>query len=177
MTFCWPPRSKRICGRCLGGSVECLERAIHTCDALKGALDQEIVRAQGERTLLRKFDVEGLLKRATLRGEFNAEILALEQTLARHLKDAGEQLGLPEVTLASLRGKEPEVTDRLSGTLDEIRALAGALSELDTLNKRLAQRATTYVRGYLNAVMPAPSLYDRHGAAPALVGSTFSGSA
>jgi hypothetical protein len=154
-----------------------LDRAIATSRSLKEALDGEVVRAQGERVLLRKFDVEGLLARATMRGEFNASVVSLEQELALHLREAGRVLGLEEVTLATLAQKAPRETSALSAILAEVRALAGALAELDELNRRLAQRATACVRGYLNAVSSDPAGYDRRGSAPSVAGSTFSGRA
>ncbi len=154
-----------------------IERAIATSQRLKAALDAEVVRAQGERILLRKFDVEGLLARATMRGEFNAEVLRLEQQLAQHLKDAGSELGLSEVTLETLARKAPAETAILREALAEVRALAGALSELDDLNRRLAQRATACVRGYLSAVTGSSAGYDKRGTAPAVTASTFSGRA
>src|SRR5262245_15784764 len=110
-----------------------LERAIATCHQLKAALDAEVGRAQGERVLLRTFDVEGLLARATLRGEFNGQVLRFEQELANQLREAGQALGLQEVTLETLASKAPEPAAQLSDALAEVRALAGALSELDEL--------------------------------------------
>lgn len=157
--------------------MKSLERAIATSQTLKEALDGEVARAQGERVLLRKFDVEGLLARATLRGEFNAQVVNLEQTLADDLREAGRDLGLHEVTLGTLAARAPVQTAALSEVLGEVRALAGALTELDELNRRLAQRATACVRGYLSAVTGDPKGYDRHGSAPAVAGSTFSGRA
>ncbi len=154
-----------------------LDRAIATSSRLKEALDNEVVEARQERVLLRKFDVEGLLARATKRGEFNAHVLKLEQELADHLRVVGQDLGLTEVSLASLAAKRPVEGGRLSSILGDVRALAGALAELDELNRRLAQRATACVRGYLGAVTAQPAGYDRHGGAPKVTASTFSGRA
>ncbi len=60
----------------------------------------------------------------------------------------------------------------MSGTLGEIRALSGALRELDVFNRTLCERALACVRGYVNAVRPTPTAYDRRGARPKAAAAT-----
>jgi hypothetical protein len=51
----------------------------------------------------------------------------------------------------------------LAHILAEVRALAGALQEIDRLNLALAGRALACVRGYVEALQPKPRAYDRRG--------------
>ncbi len=156
--------------------MESFERAFSLARELKAALDAEVTRAQGERVLIRNFDVQGLFKRAAMRGDFNSDLLRLQGALGKALEVVGEELELPEVSLESLGRAVPTEARRLSALLAEVRALACALGELDDLNRRLALRASACVRGYLNTVAP-PATYDRRGAAPAMPTTTFSGRA
>jgi hypothetical protein len=158
--------------------MEELERAITTTETLRAALEAEVGRARHERVLIRTFDVQGLLERATARGELNALVAALERDLAGHLAGAGRALGLEEVTLEALAARAPEPAARLAASLAEVRSCAAALAELDDLNRSLTQKALACVRGYLNAVMPVASAYDRRGAGTtAAEGTTYSGRA
>jgi hypothetical protein len=133
-----------------------LALALDTATKLRDALAAEVEAARGERRLLRTLDSAALLDRATARATFLAESRRLEGELARELGRAAPAGGGP-----------------LADVLGEIRALAGALSEIDRLNLALASRALACVRGYVEAVAPAPNAYDRRGAraasaAPAL---------
>jgi hypothetical protein len=151
-----------------------LERAIEIGAGLKAALEAEVVRAQGERVLVRQFDVDGLFKRATQREAFNAEVVRLQQALATELREIARYHGLEQVTLESLGALAPEPAGRLSAVLAEVRALAGALAELDDLNRKLAHRASACVKGYLQALSIRTSGYDRRGAVAPAASSTFS---
>jgi hypothetical protein len=158
--------------------MEQLARAIATTQKLQAALEAEVERAQGERHLIRRFDVPGLLASAQKRGEFNVHLAGLEKALQGELATVGEELGITEVTLEALRAHAPEATGRLSLALSEVRARAAALRELDDLNRKLAQRASACVRGYLGAVLPAaPSAYDRRGEVARPGATTFHGRA
>jgi hypothetical protein len=143
-----------------------LEHAVATAAGLRDVLAREVESAREERRLLRKLDVSGLFSRAAQRGAFLAEAQRLEGELAGHLARAAATLGLRQVTLDGLRDAAPEEGGRLSAVLGDVRALAGSLSELDRLNHALASRALASVRGYVHALAPAPSAYDRRGGRP-----------
>jgi hypothetical protein len=67
-------------------------------------------------------------------------------------------LGLSDLRALPAREGRP-----LAEALAEVRALASALHELDALNRLLSERALLCVRGYLDAVAPPVSAYDRYG--------------
>jgi hypothetical protein len=141
-----------------------LEEALATAHELRRALESEVERARRERELLRSLDSDRLFASAAARAAFNAEVARLESTLAAALGRAAGSLGLTEVTLSRLSALAPVEAARLSAVLADIRALAGALAELDRLNLILAGRALACVQGYLTALNPTPSAYDRRGA-------------
>jgi hypothetical protein len=141
-----------------------LEEALATAHQLRRALESEVERARRERELLRSLDSDRLFASAAARAGFNAEVAHLESTLAAALGRAAGSLGLTEVTLSRLTALAPAEAARLSAALADIRALAGALAELDRLNLILAGRALACVQGYLTALNPTPSAYDRRGA-------------
>jgi flagellar FlgN protein len=148
-----------------------LENALETAGRLRDALAVEVESARRERQLLRSLDAAALFARASQRGAFLADVARLERELAAHLGAAAKALGLEEITLDRLRLRVPAEGTRLAHTLAEVRALAGALQEVDRLNLDLAARALACVRGYVEAVRPTPRAYDRRGAraaAPAL---------
>jgi hypothetical protein len=141
-----------------------LELAAATAAKLRDALAAEVESARGERRLLRGLDSAALLARATARAAFLAEAQRLERETAAHLTRASQALGLREVTLDAIARAAPVEGGLLARTLGEVRALAGALSEIDRLNLALASRAIACVRGYVEAVSPTPRAYDRRGA-------------
>ena len=140
------------------------EEALATALELCRALEAEVERARREREVLRTLDSERLFASAAARAAFNAEVARLESDLASALARAAGALGLSEVSLQRLAVRAPEAAASLSKVLADIRALAGALAELDRLNLMLAGRALACVQGYLTALNPAPSAYDRRGA-------------
>lgn len=140
-----------------------LERAIGTTEEIRDALAAEITVARDERVLIRNMDVDGLLKRAGKRNEFNVRTAGLQQRLASELGAVAQEFGMTEVTLDGLKMHAPVEGQRMSSTLAEVRALAAALSELDGLNKMLGQRALSYVRAHISVLSPRPSAYDRRG--------------
>jgi hypothetical protein len=71
------------------------------------------------------------------------------------------------VTLARFALAAPEPGARLARVLADVRALAGALREIDGLNAALARRALATVRGYVDALSPEPRAYGRAGSRPA----------
>jgi hypothetical protein len=141
-----------------------LEPAAAAALRLRDALAAEVEEARSERQLLRHLDSAGLFARAARRSQFLAESARLERALAAALARAAGALGLPEVTIARLERAAPAEARQVSAALGEIRALAGALRELDLLNASLAQRALACVRGYVEALAPAPRAYERGGA-------------
>jgi len=149
-----------------------LESAVGAAVRLREGLAREVEAARGERILLRKLDSQALLTRAAERAHFLARTADLERELAAALSGAAADLGLGQVTVAALTRASPRLGAQLSEVLGQIRALAGALHELDQLNASLAQRALSCVRGYVEALAPTPRAYDRGGlraAARALV--------
>ncbi len=145
-----------------------LENALETAGRLRDALSAEVESARRERHLLRALDASGLFARAAQRSQFLAEVARLERELAASLSRGASALGLSEVTLDALCARAPASGERLASTLSEVRSLAGALQEIDRLNLQLAGRALACVRGYVEAVQPAPRAYDRRGTRPAV---------
>jgi len=149
-----------------------LENALEKAGDLRDALAAEVENARRERLLLRGLDVAGLFARAAQRGAFLAEVARIERELAIALSRATGTLGLTEVTIERLRAVAPREGEALARILSDVRALAGALQEIDRLNLQLAGRALACVRGYVEALRPTPRAYDRRGArtstAPAL---------
>ncbi|HVP68878.1 MAG TPA: flagellar export chaperone FlgN [Anaeromyxobacteraceae bacterium] len=140
-----------------------LDEAVRAASELRDALSAEVEEAQQEGALLRALDAPALMRRATARAEFNQRIERLDGTLKRTLAATAAKLGLAEVTIAGLAARDPAGARALSRSLAEIRALASAMAELDRLNQFLAQRALRVVRGYVEALAPAPRAYDRMG--------------
>lgn len=144
--------------------------AVEISRKIRDALAVEVERARGERTLIRKMDSDGLMRRAALRAEFTAATASLQRELADALAVVGRALALPEITLAAIREKAPREGAELDRALAEVRALASALSELDNLNRLLGQRVMSYVRAHLAILAPKSSAYDRRGEAAAAAG-------
>jgi len=140
-----------------------LEQAVATAGQLRDLLEGEVEGARAERHLLRSLDASGLFARAAQRGAFLCEVARLERELAVALARAADALGLEQVTLERLRLRSPRLGQALSKILSEVRALAGALQEIDQLNLQLAGRALACVRGYVDAVQPTARAYDRRG--------------
>ena len=143
-----------------------LEQALATAGQLRDLLGIEVESARAERHLLRSLDAPGLFARAAQRGEFLCEVARLERGIATALARAAHALGLEQVTLERLRLRSPREGQALASVLSDVRALAGALQEIDRLNLQLAGRALACVRGYVDAVQPTPRAYDRRGARP-----------
>jgi hypothetical protein len=144
-----------------------LAAAIAAAGRLRDLLSAEVEGARGERRLLRTLDSAALFARAQSRAAFLAETQRVERELADGLVVAARALGIQEVTLQRLEAAAPRDGGALARALSEVRALAGALQEIDALNRSLAERALSCVRGYVDAVAPAPQAYDRRGARPA----------
>ena len=141
-----------------------LGNALEKAGDLRDALATEVENARRERLLLRDLDAGGLFARAAQRGAFLAEAARIQRELAVSISRAAGTLGPTEVTLERLRKDSPRQGEALSRIFSDIRALAGALQEIDKLNLQLAGRALACVRGYVEALRPAPRAYDRRGA-------------
>lgn len=145
-----------------------LENAIAITNLIRDALRAEVERARAERGLIRAMDVDGLLRRAAARAEWNTVVNQRQAQLSSELGLAARVYGLTEVTIEGLRGVAPAATERLAQSFAEVRALAAALAELDDLNRALGQRALSFVRAYLSALSPRPAAYDRRGLSAAV---------
>jgi len=143
--------------------METLKRAIEVTERMREALAGEVGRAREQRLLIRKLDSEKLFQRAQARAQFNATLVDLEAHLAHELTTAGQTLGMPEVSIETLRARIPAEARRLADSFAQVRALAAALQELDALNRQLAARALSCVRGYVNALVGPANAYDRRG--------------
>ncbi|HXU83286.1 MAG TPA: flagellar export chaperone FlgN [Polyangia bacterium] len=143
--------------------METLNRAIEITERMRDALAAEVARAREQRLLIRKLDSAKLFERAQLRAQFNATLAQLEAELAAELAEVGQRLGLREVSIDVLRTRNPGEARKLAESFAQVRALAAALSELDALNRQLAARALSCVRGYVNALTGPANAYDRRG--------------
>ena len=144
-----------------------LENAIAITNQIRDALRAEVERARAERVLIRAMDVEGLMRRASARAEWNVQVNQKQAQLSSELAQVARLHQLSEVTIDGLRGIAPGPTERLAQAFAEVRALAAALAELDDLNRTLGQRALSFVRAYLSALSPRAAAYDRRGMAAA----------
>jgi hypothetical protein len=145
-----------------------LGAALQAATRLREALAAEVEGARGERRMLRSLDAPALFERAATRAAFLSEAARLERAVRSALGLA--TLAPAPLPLDALRGRGP-AGDALADVLSQVRALAGALQEIDRLNLELARRALAVVNGYVQALRPAPRAYDRHGgraSAPAL---------
>ena len=140
-----------------------LEQALATAQRLKKVLEQEVERARHEREVIRTLNGERLFAGASARSAFNKEVGALEKRLGTELSHVAEKLGLAEASLTRLRLRLPDEAEAFCRVLSEVRALAGALCEIDRLNLTLAGRALACVQGYLTAMAPPTSAYNRYG--------------
>ena len=144
--------------------MEHLKRAIEVTERMREALAAEVGRAREQRLLIRKLESDKLFQRAQARAAFNATLADLEAQLSHELGTVGQQLGLAEVSIDILRTRIPAEARKLADSFAQVRALAAALQELDALNRQLAARALSCVRGYVNALVGPANAYDRRGA-------------
>ncbi len=140
-----------------------LETAVDLARRLRDAIAAEIAGARRERLLLKDLDSNALFTRAAERSSFLSDTARLEQQLAAALATVARRLGTPEITIDRLRSCPAESGARLAELLSDVRELTGALQEIDRLNHALARRALVVVRGYVEALQPAPRAYDRFG--------------
>ena len=153
-----------------------LEESLAITVELRRVLEAEVERSRAEREALKSLDSDRIFAGAAARASFNAQVSDLESQLAAALARAAGRIGATDVTLAKLAERVPGETAALSRVLADVRALAGALAELDRLNLMLAGRALACVQSYLTALQPPVSAYDRRGlrAAPGRRGNVWS---
>src|SRR4051812_44553036 len=130
---------------------------------MREALAAEVGRAREQRLLIRKLESDKLFERAQLRAAFNVALVQLENELGEVLGTAAGRLGLSEVNADASLPHSPREARKLAENFAEVRALAAALQELDALNRQLAARALSCVRGYVNALVGPANAYDRRG--------------
>lgn len=140
-----------------------LEHALDVGTRMRDALQAELELARQQRVLIRQIDVQGLFERARQRGEFNVRFAQLQDALSGTLTELAAEIGAAQVTIDLLRTSELAEANRLGDRLSELRASAQALQEIDAMNQVLAKRALSCVRGFLSALSPRASVYDRHG--------------
>jgi hypothetical protein len=140
-----------------------LTGAIDVALRLRDALAHEVERARGERHHLSTLDFTSLFRDAETRAEFNATAARLQHDLASCLTAVATQRGLSQLTLEHLAAISPRNAAVLSRLFAEIRSLAAALSEIDQLNRSIAERALSCVESYLQTVSFTPQAYDRRG--------------
>ena len=117
--------------------------ALELAAQLRDALSQELERSKQARTALVSLDSDELMDGAQRREGFNDRAAQLSAQLSQSLTGP----------------REPEVSELLA----EIRAMSGALKELDELNRFLAERALACVRAWGAQLKPGGQAYDRRG--------------
>lgn len=109
-------------------------------------LQQELEAQRAERELYKELDAASILERAREREVFTSTIARIHSQLAFLLQ------------------QQPERTPRLRDLLSRIRKASADLARQQQLNDRLARRTLDCVGGYLRAVAPTTTAYDRRGA-------------
>jgi hypothetical protein len=140
-----------------------LEQAREAAKRVQDAIQAELSQARTQRILIRKLDVQGLFERARGRGEFNLRLAQLQEALSDGLRASAAWLGLERVNVDALHAVGGDAALALALALSELRASAQALQEIDAMNQTLTRRALSCVRGFLGAVAPRASGYDRYG--------------
>jgi hypothetical protein len=143
--------------------VELLKRATEITEQMREALAAEVGRAREQRLLIRKLESDKLFQRAQLRAAFNVALVQLENELGHELTAAAQKVGMREVSIEGFRAHLPQEARQLADSFAQVRALAAALQELDALNRQLAARALSCVRGYVNALVGPANAYDKRG--------------
>jgi hypothetical protein len=140
-----------------------LEHALDVANRMRDAFQSELQEARQQRILIRQLDVQGLFERARRRGEFNVRLAQLQEDLGTTLGASAAEMGVERVTTDILYTSGIAAAGQLAEGLSELRASAQALAEIDNMNQVLAKRALSCVRGFVTAMSPQASVYDRHG--------------
>ena len=144
-------------------AVDALNRAHRRAEDLWCLIRDEVEEAKGQRELLIDLDAEALFTRAARRDAFNANAAAMQEDIASRLREAADALGLEAATFEALEAALPEAAGALRVRLSEVGALAAELRRIDEANLLLGRRAIEITRGYLEALVPGTSAYDRTG--------------
>jgi hypothetical protein len=145
------------------GRIAALDDALTSCDALVNALQAELTRGRQLGSALARLDGEGILNFVSARTTFIDDVGVLENELAAHLSRAGRQLGLAEITLSTLSAKAPEQAETLARAFSVIRELSHELKLHEQVHRQLLEKGLGIVNGYLAALRPAGTSYDRRG--------------
>jgi len=145
------------------GRISALDDALAVCDILASALQSELHRGRQLGSALARLDGEGILNFVSARTTFIDDAGSMQNELAAHLSRAGRQLGLSEVTLATLSSKAPEQAEALARAFSLIRELSQELKLHEQVHRQLLEKGLAIVNGYLSSVRPVGSSYDRRG--------------
>jgi hypothetical protein len=140
-----------------------LEQALDVATRMREALQAELGEARQQRILVRQLDVQGLFERARQRGEFNVKLAQLQDALGSALQQGAADLGVERLTTDVLHTSGIGMAQKVAEALSELRASAQALQEIDNMNQIVARRALACVRGYVSALSPQASTYNRYG--------------
>jgi len=151
-----------------------LEAAISLSIQLRNTLAAEVKRSRAARSVLKGMQVDALLAQASEREAFNQCSSQLSDSIAQALGQVAMEQGQRDVTLEQLTAWHPFEAAQLGSVFAEVRALSGALTELDVFNQALAERALTFVRAYVAHLAPRPAAYGRRGVLAATEASTHS---
>lgn len=141
-----------------------LSPAVTAATSLARALRSEVERVRKGRHLLSGLKASEVLSFATGRAEFLETAAALQERIHAGVAAAAGASGLSAPDGAALERAFPDDGHALNEQLSEIRALAGALRELDELNQRIATRTLSVLR-FVDR--PRGAGYDRSGVEPA----------
>jgi hypothetical protein len=153
------PPSERPVRRSAG-----LDEAVRASRLLTEQLQQQIRLTRQASGTLGSLDSEALFAYAEQRQVFHNTAERLQRVLAQALARAGSELGVKTVTLASLHQQAPAQARALAAAFSDLRRFAAELDALDTLHREMLERSLQCVRGYLSAVQPRATAYDRRGA-------------
>jgi len=142
--------------------------AVVCAEELVDELTAEVARARGERLLLKSLDGAKIEVRLAERRAFEERADALQRRLRSSIRSAAIAAGIsPEgEDVAARLAKTGDEAAHLAQRIDAVRALAAQLSEINSFNRMLAERALSCTRAFVRALSPRPSAYDRRGAEP-----------
>lgn len=142
-----------------------LADAVQPLSRLKALLEQEVLAARETREHVRRMDPAAVLERAEERTVFADRVRAEEAAVVEALTRAAAAHSLEPLRLDLLAPLDPDGVAAVRALLDETRALASALAELEELNGALLARAQQVLRAYIGALAggQASASYDRRG--------------
>lgn len=148
--------------------------ALLAAQQLRDTLVQEVKRSKDARLILRGVNTSALFDYAASREAFNTTSARLSAELTAGIAAVARDRGLDDVSVEQLKALYPNEGEELARCLGQLKSLAAALHELDTLNNHLAERALAIVRAYVNHVTPPTAAYTRFGRPPATETTTLS---